>query len=81
MNEARCAAMVRNTSKYYLRAFSDKFIEGACKLRGVSFNDGSSVVWRVIPEISGGGYLRRYQVMRSVLGSSFGRWEVYCAPH
>ena len=81
MNEELCAAMAKNTNRYYLRVLSDKFIEGACKLRGVSFNDAAAVVWRVIPEISGGGYLRRYQVMRSVLGSSFGRWEICFRPH
>lgn len=68
--------MAKNTHRFYFRTFSDKVVAGACKLRGIPLSDGSAIVWRVIPEISGGGRLYRYQKIRSALGSWFGRWEV-----
>lgn len=57
------------------RVLSDREVKFACDLRGVPFEDGGRVIFQVIPQAFG-GRLRRYVLLRSTMGSKFGRWEV-----
>lgn len=59
----------------YKRVLSDQQVLAACQLRGVNPNDFLRVIFCVIPEAFGMRLLR-YYVLKSSLGTEYGRWEI-----